>query len=874
MLNAKVLRHRASFIALAVSVCATQAFAQTDDSQGEARESDIIVTGVLGPRAIEKAPISITAVTKEQIDQQALTSAADLLRTVPGVYVNNAFGEIRNVVFSRGVSAYSLDGAGGYYYVSLQEDGLPVEPILAGNFGPDYFSRPDIMLSRLEALRGGTAAITGPNAPGGIFNYISKTGKSDPGVELRAKLGLEGNGKNPFYRGDAYAGGEIGNGLYYAVGGFYRHSTGARDPGYARNRGGQVRANLLWDYGSGSLKVTAKYLNDRNGFDEFLPAVNFRNPRLARPYSNTSTTLPDGGAREYTRLDGSTGDWDPADAVHSRAIGFSAEWEHEIASDWTISNRAGYSRNKSDWDVGAVITTAPLTDVFTHILTGTAGVPGTLTLRRPDGSLAATVNSATGFDYTVTANNLPNQNILANGVQTLIGISPTFRGENFQDTLSINGKVGNHNLAIGTYIQLGRLKATSDVAGGALLTQEPDPQFLNATFQTPLAPGATFQVTGPGGFANNGLFGGGDEFNGTQRSISVFAGDSWEVTDRLTIEAGIRYEKIKYNVRNVTLTNPASPFGLVGPDGDPFTLYDNGLATVGAPTRVKRSYDFFNYTGSVAYDFTNSFTAYARYTKGKKAPILGIIQGIDDLTEIATLFPDPQTIEQVELGLKYNRPGISIQMFPFYSKLSNVADGQSFIDETGAAYSPPPVFGKIRTYGVEIQSNMQFGRFNWYSAVTIQDAKASGFSTYIQNGPPRADDELVVIPSGDADNNPKLIVRTTGTIDLTDKFQVFATYSYLGRRAANRLNAFYLPGFSTVDLGASWTVGAVKLQANINNFLNNYGIMSYSRAGGIQQTLDRQGLTPEAVAASGSTGLFQVIPSQPRSFWLSAAVKF
>jgi outer membrane receptor protein involved in Fe transport len=119
-------------------------------------------------------------------------SAADLLRAVPGVFVNTALGEIRNIVYSRGISANSNEAGAGYYYVSLQEDGLPVTNVTAGNYGPDYFYRQDLGLERLEALRGGTATVTGPNAPGGIFNYISKTGKSDPGLEFRVRSGLQG----------------------------------------------------------------------------------------------------------------------------------------------------------------------------------------------------------------------------------------------------------------------------------------------------------------------------------------------------------------------------------------------------------------------------------------------------------------------------------------------------------------------------------------------------------------------------------------------------------------------------------------------------------------------------------------------------------
>ena len=99
--------------------------AQAQSANDETKDPEIIVTGVFSAKSIEDAPIAITAVTAEEIAQQVPVSTADILKNVPGVFVNSGLGEIRNVVFSRGVSANSLDGDGGYFYVSLQEDGLP-----------------------------------------------------------------------------------------------------------------------------------------------------------------------------------------------------------------------------------------------------------------------------------------------------------------------------------------------------------------------------------------------------------------------------------------------------------------------------------------------------------------------------------------------------------------------------------------------------------------------------------------------------------------------------------------------------------------------------------------------------------------------------
>jgi iron complex outermembrane recepter protein len=133
---------------------------------------------------------------------------------------------------------------------------------------------------------------------------------------------------------------------------------------------------------------------------------------------------------------------------------------------------------------------------------------------------------------------------------------------------------------------------------------------------------------------------------------------------------------------------------------------------------------------------------------------------------------------------------------------------------------------------------------------------------------------LVQTPKGDADNNPKFMSRTTLTFKPVEPMQIFITHSYLGKRAANRNNAWYLPGFHTVDLGASYEFGGhFKLQANVNNVFNQFGIMSWARSGGFLASLDRQGLTKADVAGNPGQS-FSVVPAQPRSFWITGVVKF
>ncbi len=863
-----------STILAAGPLLALPAIAQEDDA--ERVEETIVVTGVFSAKSIEQAPISVTAVTSDEIAQQVPASAADLLKNVPGVFVNSGLGEIRNVVFSRGVSANSLDAAGGYFYVSLQEDGLPVESLTLTNFGPDYFTRPDIMLDRLEGLRGGTATVTGANAPGGIFNYISRTGKSHPGFEVSTKLGLEGDGKNPYYRVDGYAGGELAEDLYYAVGGFYRTSDGARDAGYALNEGGQIRANLLWEYGQGSVQVNAKYLNDRNGWFEFLPANNYRNPAFAAGFDNYSSVLPPAGSFDFANPDGSNGSWDGSDLVQSTAMSVGLNWQHEFDGGIRLDNKMKLSRNEADWNTGAVIFALPVDEFFVSLLAGYLGVPGEITYRnQSDGSVAAVIQSFSGFDHTVTTNNLPNQSVLENGVFSQVAYDQQFEATEFSDQFTATFEVGRHTISAGGFVSLNSVDQTSGSGGVGISSLTNNPQMFDISVTT--GDGTTYQVTNPAGFGavGRGLFSG-DGFSGDQNQYSLFVGDSWEVTDRFSVDGGLRYEKIDYDITNLTVNSYAGNIlAEGGEDGDPLTLWDNGMNTYGAPTNVKRSFEFLSFTGSAAYVFTEDLSGYVRYTNGRKAPDFGLIQGIDTAEEIAAIFPEEQSLEQIELGLKYFRPNLRISAFPFYSKLSDIATSQAFTDENGQNYSPEPQYGTIETYGIEIDGEIDLtDTFVLRGAITLQDAQASGYSTWVANTPSRDDDTLVVVPDGDADNNPKIIVRSTGTWSPTEALSIFATYSYLGDRPANNYNAWTLPGFSTVDLGGSYQINErFRIQANVNNVFNEEGVLSWAKSGGFLASLDRQALTKADVSANPDQ-LFSVVTSQPRSFWLTASMSF
>jgi iron complex outermembrane recepter protein len=321
---------------------------------------EVIVTGVFDKRSRLQSSVAITTINAKQLERIVPNSGIDMLKNIPGVYVNTARGEISGSLNTRGLTV-----GGGFFYVSMQEDGLPImaaqgNSLTNANYKPDGFLRADANIQRIEAVRGGSASILGANAPGGIFNYVSKTGGDKFEGLVRTRVGLEGDGKNPYYRLEANIGGPLSKdkSLTYNIGGHYRHADGAKYPGYALSRGGQLKANIVKKYGSGSLKLYAKILNDRTAQFEFTPTVGFNNPKPAGNFTNTSSTVV---APIKLTVPGSTWNrtsdfqYNSEDVALFKDYSVGLNWEQKIGDGWVINNNARIGQKNNPTNLTAVV---------------------------------------------------------------------------------------------------------------------------------------------------------------------------------------------------------------------------------------------------------------------------------------------------------------------------------------------------------------------------------------------------------------------------------------------------------------------------------------------------------------------------------------
>lgn len=847
---------------------------------------EVVVTGVFDKRKRIDASVAITTINSAQMDRIVPTSAADLLKNAPGVFVNSSNGEIRNSVASRGITAGSQDGSFGYEYVSMQEDGIPVTNITYFSYGPDFFLRPDATLARLEAVRGGTASVTAANAPGGIFNYVSKTGGNTFEGEVRTKYGFQGrDGGNPLARFDVDFGGPIKDNWFFNVGGFYRYDQSGRYPGYPINKGGQIKANILKTYKTGSLKIIGKYLDDRNGYVQLLPTNSFSDPKPSQGFDVFSTILmPKFEFTSPRYIGGGTISLDPSNLVKSKYKSVGAVWEQKLGDNWSITNAFRYSENDIHYSTtnaaimgGTDLTTYALLSGFTGLGYGNYSFKDAKT-----GEELMSVNATPGAgglpSYSVAKDILPGQSVSPHSIYFSILGTYENQVDEVINQFTLNKRFKNMSFNAGMYYGRSKAHRYSGIDGVALGTIQDRPRLTSLTFTGTTLGGTTgiHQVTNADGIAQaNGDTGGFLDFSVTQAQYAFFLGQTWNLSPKLTFDWGGRFETAKVTAFNQRTYFKTGAQG--GTDNDVKTFYNNNTLDRITSVAFDRRLNTFSFSGALNYKFNDNTAIYTRYSRGKKSPDMDVYFAANRPETVALLNPEVRTTEQLELCLKARRKNLDLFVTPFYSVLSGVPNAAIFTNADGTLYTTPSLYSKYRTFGIEIEGNYTITKNLSLKAIaTFQRSKIVEADYWVANSPGIADDTKISYSGNETDNNARIISRLTPTYHI-NKLYVFVTWSYLGKRQANAPNVFYLPSFSNFDMGAGYNLSRkITLSANVNNLFNNYQVMSWARPGNLLTQLTGAGSFNKAqfdAAVANNTPYF-TISNPPRAFYLTASYKF
>jgi outer membrane receptor protein involved in Fe transport len=300
----------------------------------------VVVTGTTAGSSKMKSSVSISTLEGDTIKNGAPLSAAEVLRSVPGVRSESSGGEGNANITVRGVPI----SAGGARYVQIQEDGLPV--LQSGDFNfitPDSYVKIDGTLDHLEVVRGGSASTLATNAPGGIINFITKTGEEKGGhIGISHGLGYDET------RLDFDYGAPISDKTRFFIGGSYRTGEGVRNTGMSTENGGQIRGNITHDLDNGFIRLSFKHLDDKsptalpvpvqvvNQQIQEIPGIDPRKVTFYSPYWVRDVTLDKSNNKVSTNVNDGL-------KVKSDTVGL--EGAFDLGEGWNLSDKFRVSSN-------------------------------------------------------------------------------------------------------------------------------------------------------------------------------------------------------------------------------------------------------------------------------------------------------------------------------------------------------------------------------------------------------------------------------------------------------------------------------------------------------------------------------------------------
>lgn len=193
--------HRVRPALSAASVClgtfglVASAAAQSTTTTGPSALAPVVITATKRSTTVQTTPISITAVTGDDIARRGLTDLDSLVTAVPGLAVRASGAPGENEYEIRGLNSQG----GNTSMVGLYLDEIPLSTPATSEFGKVFIDPGTYDLNRVEVLRGPQGTLYGSSSMGGTIRLIPnhpRLGLFEAGGEQVLSDTLDGGGIN------------------------------------------------------------------------------------------------------------------------------------------------------------------------------------------------------------------------------------------------------------------------------------------------------------------------------------------------------------------------------------------------------------------------------------------------------------------------------------------------------------------------------------------------------------------------------------------------------------------------------------------------------------------------------------------------------
>jgi outer membrane receptor protein involved in Fe transport len=778
---------------------------QTADAASESATNmgTVVVTGTGLPQRRFDASYSVNTLSSKDLQDLAPRTYSDMLANFPGIQVESSGGEVQEITRVRGLP-------GDRFGFVVQQDGVPLFHDIDGVFfdSGDGMNRIDLMTQRVEIVRGGPAPIFASSAAV-IANNITVTGSEKPKGAFAVTGGTGG-----LYRLDSYYSGPLNEDTYYAVGGFLRYNQGLRDNGFPTDEGGQIRANIKHDISGGFVKLSYQHLDDHNVFDLPIP-TNIPPNAGSTAYP---TVNPGGSLSPY--IDYFTGTMNtPAlrnvnisyynngvltnlnrDLANGRHITFDNvgfQYQKELDNK-TINFKSSLTKGVVDFD--ALYSTTNPVDGNTYLASQLAAAQGSLKGTSSLGYVLAGTN---------TAYNPYKDSSLVMQAQYRYSNAKFYSFDNdLNESFTFDTSLGRNTLTAGAYTSFWGMNyfyATQDY----LMQVKSQPQLLDMVAYS--STGSSLGTLTQNGALHDttGLYAG----NTDAKMFALYLNDTWALSDKLKLDAGVRHEWINYYGYDLNSTAQALPGTNLS------STFARGFN--GTSTPINMSPSATNWTTGLNYDFSNNLGVYGRYSHLVVPPQVSSLLAT---TPTASPLSFQSVIaNQVEVGTKAQGE-MGYLFLTGYSTYFNPLNASfaAFNPQTGAN-TTVSFYGTAIDTGIEADGKLQLQKnFSIDGAFNVANPQYRDFGSVTGASAAAIYGKQIV-------REPKVYwhVRPNYTINMegNDTLNLYATYQFTGQRYVDVLNTTALPSYATLGLGAIFSRGKDwKLQLDAQNLTNAQGL--------------------------------------------------
>ena len=780
------LHNKPAYLALAVSLALNSAYAQeqqalpsqtqdtaaanepaqTNDNTSGLGFERIVVTGAVSRnQTVMQSSVSVSSLTPADIEISTPRSTAEIFRMLPGVRSESTGGEGNANIAVRGLPVAS----GGAKFLALQEDGLPVLQFGDIAFGnADIFLRADATLSRLDVIRGGSASTAASNSPGGIINFVSKTGEAGGG-SLAINSGLNYDS----FRTDFEYGGDLNSDTRFHVGGFVRQGEGVRDPGYQGETGYQLKANLTREFNTGYVRLYVKHLNDKAA--SYMPMPMLADGSSVEGFDAQRDTLQSVYLTQTVRLNGDNqiSRGDVRDGMNPEVNSVGVEAVFDLAEGWTLENRFRIS------DVSGNFNTLFPAEV---------------------GSTQQIADSIAGSGATVSYAVGPNAGSAYSGANAMrihtFDVEINDFGSVVND-LKLSRRFGDVDVNVGYYVADQNISMSWLWNSYFMALKGDNAELLNVNAQDGTA------------FSEQGLLAYGVPLWGnccqrnydTRYSIKApYAGISWAY-EKLSLDASIRRDN---GNATGTYAGAAQSARDMNNDGV-LSQVEQSVSgiDIANPSLVNYSWGYNSYSVGANYQFDNDWAVFARISKGGRANADRLLFGKVNADGSVAKQDAVDEVTQYEFGSKSRHGNLNLFATAFFAETEEQnfeATSQRFFDRV------------YKAQGVELESSYRLGDLELRGSVTLTDAEISkdALSPELEGNTPRRQADMLY----------SLMARY-----YLDKAQLGLSIIGTSDAYAQDNNDLKFSGYAQVNAFASYELAEnLQLSVSINNLFDEVGL--------------------------------------------------